>query len=489
MRFGCACLSMIPCLVWSLASGPSAAAADETFPYTAYVSSDNVYVRSGPGKNYYPTEKLSRGTEVEVYRHDPGGWFAIRPPQGSFAWLPAKSLRQLPEPSHVAEVLGDLAPAMVGSRFSDVRDVCQVYLDRGERVEVLGQQQLAAEGTTTAEAWCRIAPPRGEFRWVSAQFVTRQGPAAPNQPAPNNLTTNTPSSAPSNAPATIEATPKTAAVVQPASHVEESVAIHGATAGWTAASGAAPNVQQVAAVQPVNGQPVNGQPTTGQLATGQPAAVPATTGPARDSQGREVVAMAAPGAIVAPAGAAPSALQSELDDIDLKLSQMIAEEPSVWQFDALKTRANTAAATATSALERGRAHEAIRQIQQYEAIRKQYVDLSALRQQTDRQTTPLAQAAAVAAASVSAPPVEQAKYDGIGRLTPVTSRRSGAPRYALTDSAGGVVAFVTPAADVSLQPYVGQVVGLTGSRGYMPQLAKPHLTAKRITPLDASVLR
>ena len=49
------------------------AAAEPAFPYNAYITGDDVYVRSGPGENYYPTDKLKAGTEIEVYRHDPGG--------------------------------------------------------------------------------------------------------------------------------------------------------------------------------------------------------------------------------------------------------------------------------------------------------------------------------------------------------------------------------------------------------------------------------
>ena len=62
--------------VW-LSAG--AARADE-FPYVAFINADEVNVRSGPGDNYYPVMKLNRGDRVEVYRHDPGGWYAIRPP-------------------------------------------------------------------------------------------------------------------------------------------------------------------------------------------------------------------------------------------------------------------------------------------------------------------------------------------------------------------------------------------------------------------------
>ena len=69
----------------------SPARGDATFPYKATVASEDVYVRSGPGQNYYPTDKLKRGQEVEVYRHDPGGWCAIRPVEGASPGSPAGS--------------------------------------------------------------------------------------------------------------------------------------------------------------------------------------------------------------------------------------------------------------------------------------------------------------------------------------------------------------------------------------------------------------
>ena len=94
------------------------AAEEPTFPYTAYANTDDVYVRSGPGKNYYPTEKLKRGDAVEVYRHDPGGWYAIRPPHGSFSWVPARLLQ--PTKDHLAVVVGDRVVSRVGSGMSDV---------------------------------------------------------------------------------------------------------------------------------------------------------------------------------------------------------------------------------------------------------------------------------------------------------------------------------------------------------------------------------
>ena len=158
--------------VTTVSIAPCCAASDEQFPYTAYANSEDVYVRSGPGKNYYPTEKLGKGTPVEIYRHDPGGWYAIRPPQGSFSWVPADALK--PQGDHIAVVQRDHTLCFVGTRFSNTHDVHQVRLDKGEKVEILDIKQVG-DGDA-AQSWCQIAPPSGEFRWVFGKFVDRDLP-------------------------------------------------------------------------------------------------------------------------------------------------------------------------------------------------------------------------------------------------------------------------------------------------------------------------
>ena len=145
------------------------AAAESTFPYKAYITADDVYVRSGPGDNYYPTDKLKTGTEVEVYRHDPGGWFAIRPPKDSFSWVSSRHLQL--DGKNLATVTDDHVAARVGSRMSDTRDVIQVRLHKGEVVNVLEPRHEGRVENSSPRAWYKISPPAGEFRWVSGRFV------------------------------------------------------------------------------------------------------------------------------------------------------------------------------------------------------------------------------------------------------------------------------------------------------------------------------
>ncbi len=152
-------------LVCTISTAFAASAHGEpSFPYKASVVTDDVYVRSGPGQNYYPTDKLKRGQEVEVYRHDPGGWCAVRPVEGSFTWVSGRFLK--PTDNHLAVITEENVSARVGSRFSDVRDVIQVRLRKGEVVEILEAPRGAGPS-----AWFKIAPPSGEFRWVSAKFL------------------------------------------------------------------------------------------------------------------------------------------------------------------------------------------------------------------------------------------------------------------------------------------------------------------------------
>ncbi len=157
-------VAAVLCILTPLASP---AVGEQTIPYKAFVVADEVYVRSGPGQSYYPTDKLKRGQAVEVYRHDPGGWCAVRPVEGSFTWVSGRFLQ--PTKDNLAVVTEDGVSARVGSRFSDTKDVIQVRLKKGEMVEVI-------EAPRNGEHWYKIAPPSGEFRWVSGKYLDADYP-------------------------------------------------------------------------------------------------------------------------------------------------------------------------------------------------------------------------------------------------------------------------------------------------------------------------
>lgn len=181
-------------LLWGT---PRAATAEEAFPYTARIERAEAQVRSGPGEQYYTTQELKRGDEVEVYRHDPGGWCAIRPPEGSFSWVSGEFVAR--DDHDLGVVQGDQVLVRVGSLFGDIRDVIQVRLDRGERVEILEMKPFRVGNQV--QAWYRIAPPAGEFRWVHQDDLLAEGTAPPREADPPAPATSVDEPAPRAEPA------------------------------------------------------------------------------------------------------------------------------------------------------------------------------------------------------------------------------------------------------------------------------------------------
>jgi hypothetical protein len=389
-------------------------AAAEKFPYIAYANSDDVYIRSGPGKNYYPTEKLAKGDPVEIYRQDPGGWYAIRPPQGSFSWVPADVLKPIGD--RLAVVQKDKTPCFVGTRLSNARDVHQVRLDQGEQVEILDIKQIG-DGSD-AQSWCQIAPPSGEFRWVFGKYIDR------------------------NLPPGVSNSDKSRGAADRDDRTAKNP-------GWIAKG----NAKSVAADDADSAD--------------------SDTSPRRESSWH------ATGKNAAEERPAPMGdpFQSELNSIDLDVSKIAADDQSTWEFTALRRRAEALLPRADTALERGRVRLVLNRIARFEDVKRRY----------DLLNQP---GSAIASNRPSVLPVDDPnRYDGVGKLAPVVSQRPNAPRYALIDNSNQVVSFITPAPGVDLQAYVGKSVGVSGQRGFMPELGKPHVTVQRVAIVDTPTLR
>ncbi|MEM9658468.1 MAG: hypothetical protein AAF961_08915, partial [Planctomycetota bacterium] len=165
--------------VWQIAFAAQGEAmrlglAANEFPYVAYVVSGDTPVRSGPGSDHYATLKLPPGYAVEVYRHDVGGWCAIRPPSESFSLVAMRHLQLIDE--QLAEVIADGAVSRVGSALSTDRAAVQVLFNKGEIVEL-------TEPAERGDAYASISPPAGEFRWIAARRLSRTPPIE-SSPAP-----------------------------------------------------------------------------------------------------------------------------------------------------------------------------------------------------------------------------------------------------------------------------------------------------------------
>ncbi|MEE2640853.1 MAG: hypothetical protein VX768_09520 [Planctomycetota bacterium] len=152
--------------------------AEESFPYTMVVSRETADVLSGPGKTHYATDRLPRGTKVEIYRHDPGGYYAVRPPKGSFSLVLASAVTTTGDPG-VVEVKKEAAKAWVGSRLSgDFKPMWQLKLKVGELLSVVRKVEIAGAHSSQTDSWYQVDPPRGEFRWIHKDDLGSQAPAS-----------------------------------------------------------------------------------------------------------------------------------------------------------------------------------------------------------------------------------------------------------------------------------------------------------------------
>ena len=145
----------------------SVIAQNESFPYQARVVVDELYVRSGSGESWHATQRLTRDAIVTVRRHDPGGWYQITPPEGSFSWVPSRFVNRLSEKE--GEIKENNVVAFVGSDFGDETTVWQRSLPSGEKVTIIGERDI--DTLSGRQHMFQILPPKLEWRWIPGSGV------------------------------------------------------------------------------------------------------------------------------------------------------------------------------------------------------------------------------------------------------------------------------------------------------------------------------
>ncbi len=177
--------------LWLMIAG--AAAAETASP--AVVSRDDAEVRAGPNENpqLYVTNRLKRGSPVQVVEEVGNGWLKIQPPAGSFSWISTNAVQQISpnQPNWMVVAHPDVrVPVIVGTDFPKevASQIEGCRLARGAQVKCLGPAHMDEEGL-----WLRIEPPPGEYRFIRVDAVTRSDgssivraavPAARSAPSP-----------------------------------------------------------------------------------------------------------------------------------------------------------------------------------------------------------------------------------------------------------------------------------------------------------------
>jgi uncharacterized protein YraI len=184
------------------APGDSQEVESTSFPYTAEITGDDVYVRSGPGTNFYHCGKLNKGEKVKVVDKQ-FSWSRIVPPAGSFSWISTDYVKISPGDPSVGTVTGDNVRVYAGSDYVKplYSTTLQGKLSTGEKVKLLGEQ---------LDDYYKIAPPAFAYLWVSTQF-TKPVPEPVVTPAPVTTQTKIEPNEPAdvNAPAEAVETPET----------------------------------------------------------------------------------------------------------------------------------------------------------------------------------------------------------------------------------------------------------------------------------------
>lgn len=448
----------------------------DDFPYTAYVAANDVYVRSGPGKNYYPTSKLQRGDQVQIYRHDPGGWYAIRPPESSFSWISGRYLQ--PVDDGIAVVTADRVMARVGSALSDIRDVIQVRLYRDEEVEVLEAKRFG--NGPGSQTWYKISPPSGEFRWVFGKFVDRDPPAAPDRSEGrrNLLIPQDDSDAVDDDDIDAEDASFAGSDTETSDDARDDANETGRHGDLRTADiddeerelSDETSRNEHASYEEIR---EDGRGQSSRSSTKDQELSADHTGPPRRG-----------GSLSSP----KASFEEERNELDMALSVMVAEEPTVWSFTELRPRVESLLGRAETAIQRGQARLILGRVARFEDVKQRYQHVVEVGAETDRRNRQLESVRRLRQGAARGSQIAW-RFDGVGRLTRVVSPRVDAPRYALVDSSGGVSYYITPVPGLSLHSYVGRRVGVNGSLGSRATVPGKHLTAQRITVLEGRTLR
>ena len=106
--------------------------------YTGEVAGQDVYVRSGPDRSWYPVMQLSAPTRVQVVGQE-GEWLKITPPPGAFSLI---SKLHVKREGDLGTVTGDQVVVRAGSLLHPTKaDFVQGKFSRGATVGIVGETE------------------------------------------------------------------------------------------------------------------------------------------------------------------------------------------------------------------------------------------------------------------------------------------------------------------------------------------------------------
>lgn len=518
-----------------------------TTPYRVHVVGEDAVIHSGPSSNFYGTDRLPPGATVDVYRDDPGGWMAIRPPEGSFSLVQLDELELLE--NGLARITVDKAVAWVGTRLTAVKKpMWQVRLRRGEVVDVLGivDRQKYELGQEEPD-WVQIKPPAGEFRWIAATNLdlrntepihtddeqrTRQTFANQNQPN-ETIVNDQWSTEPEGA-----IIPRDLHLAPPPRDITRRMAPIGALDAGTGSTGFSDEWSMDIEPAPVNsdwtGQPsldmdlsrsvAPDNPNNGWRPAQQPitnfvaersefnadgsrvqqdlpvwnqsmASTGTSSSHARSDVFDSTDSYTSAGNFGSPANPTTSIpngmpLDGSLTSLEWRLSQeMLKQSPQQWDLQGIARDVqylNDSTPDPQIRAATGRMLEKIRKCREIQAG-YEATDGPAPGDLITHQFNSNGQFNNLQATGIGLAANNELlnQYDAYGWLCElIVNGGMGQSRFAIKDDAGRITHEITALPGLNLRRYLNQRVGIVGSRGFDQKLNLNHVTAERVIPVD-----
>ncbi|MFN6110940.1 MAG: hypothetical protein ACK493_11240 [Planctomycetota bacterium] len=502
---------------------------EPNFPYQAFALRDGTLVRSGPGAAHYATDELKQGQPVEVWRHDPDGWCAIRPTPDSFSLIPASAVEVLS--ADRCRVLQSGLQAWVGTRLGPVENpLWQVKLNAEEELTILGEVNWPSpEGSSLI--WFQVAPPDGEFRWVkiSDLQVPDQRTQLPVAEGTQNGTyidrAVRPTGqfeelerplefAPQRSPSSSSANKRPASqtrdvIIDPFGDEEQAIAgpqpsRNDVSAGWRRARRPLNMAQNTlpGSTSQVPGQLMSGPQVPGSLDRPAGGSAPLASDLASQSPngssgnwaalerpaGRDLNAPVGSGLAGGPTAVSPVTpsaglenMPAQLRQIDMDLSMEIVKPAGQWQFSRFVQRLNDAYSSAASTAERNQAQQLLAKIDRLKELQ-----FSLTGKQSPDETRMANRGGPATIGNGIAANVEfGTTYDAYGWLSECVQESGRAPStFVLQDDNGKIICQVTPAPGFNMHRYLKTKVGVIGQRGYNQKLNLNHVMVDRVVVLE-----
>ena len=462
------------------------------FPYQALIIAESAEIYSGPGSVHYATDELKQNSTVDVFRHDPGGWCAIRPPADSFSLVPESVVEKITD--NIGRVAEDGVQAWVGTRLGSVeRPLWQVKLDQGERVEILGEVNWPnPEGHSTV--WYQIAPPAGEFRWIRISDVQLPKylsdlPEVAEDGTADRIQTNIDSRELDG----IES-------LDLSGYQESDASFDGlkldppsekdgtSNRGWKRASRpihVADSRTDSGTVEPFKTPAFNVPPLgVNAKATSFGSTSESGSDNRNDLQKQTKFSSESYSTLNEVVQPISGPVSDRIRALETALTAELLKPPVRWQLETILRQATTIATTSNDMTEHGHAQRLIDKIRKCTGIQSSF---EAAYSGTPEEKSPYQAIGAGINSDFGADSQVQlgTTYDAYGWLNELVRDKGRVSKtYVLEDENGKIICHVAPAPGLNLNRYLKSKVGVVGRRGYHRELKMNHVTAERIIELE-----